>query len=119
MTPPIELAQRVLELVRAASPSAQAEAVVDRADLALTRFARSFIHQNVADSTTTVRLRLHDSGRTAGGSASVADADGRVRGQESLRVLVERTVAAVRLSPPDVHWPGLTSPTPIPAAVPV
>jgi len=137
LTAPIELAQRVLELVRAASPSAQAEVVVDRADLALTRFARSFIHQNVTDSTTTVRLRLHDAGRTTSGSASVADVDGRasssgvrgedgrrasssgVRGQESLRSLVERTVAAVRVGPADPHWPGLTTPTAVPAAVPV
>ena len=34
----------------------------------LTRFANSFIHQNVAESGTAVRLRLHVDGRTAAGS---------------------------------------------------
>ena len=40
---------------------------VDAATLALTRFANSFIHQNVADDDHTVRLRLHVDGRTAAG----------------------------------------------------
>ena len=47
------------------SPTTRAEA--------LTRFANSAIHQNVADATTTVRLRLHLDGRTAGGSTTVTD----------------------------------------------
>ena len=44
--------------------------------MALTRFANSVIHQNVADATTTVRLRLHLDGRTAAGSTTVAAGDG-------------------------------------------
>jgi predicted Zn-dependent protease len=113
MTPSLnDLAESVLDQVRAASPGAEAEVVVDRSELALTRFAQSFIHQNVADATTTVRLRLHDAGRTASASAAVTDEDG-------LRGLVDRTVAAVRVCPPDPRWPGLTAPTPVPAAVPI
>ncbi|MGS2613497.1 TldD/PmbA family protein [Micromonospora sp. LZ34] len=106
----LDLAGQVVELVRRlAGPDAQAEVVVTRADLALTRFANSFIHQNVAESTVGVRLRLHVDGRTAAGSGSLVDADG-------LRALVERTLTAARLCPPDPAWPGVTPPTPMPAA---
>ncbi|PWR06108.1 peptidase U62, partial [Micromonospora acroterricola] len=91
----LELAGRVVELVRRlGGPAAQAEAVVTRADLALTRFANSAIHQNVAESTVGVRLRLHVDGRTAAGSGSVVTTDG-------LHALVARTLAAARLCPPD------------------
>jgi len=45
----LELAGQVVELVRRlGGPATQAEAVVTRADLALTRFANSGIHQNVS-----------------------------------------------------------------------
>jgi predicted Zn-dependent protease len=103
----LALAGRVVELVRRlAGPDAQAEVTAFHAADALTRFANSAIHQNVADATTTVRLRLHLDGRTAGGSTTVTDAAG-------LDSLVERTIAAARLSPPDTAWPGLTPPTPL------
>ncbi|MFI6133848.1 metallopeptidase TldD-related protein [Micromonospora sp. NPDC051141] len=103
-----DLAARVVELVRrAAGPGAEAEVVVTRSDLALTRFANSFIHQNVAETGTAVRLRLHVDGRTAAGGGNRVDADG-------LTALVERTRAAARLAPPDPAWPGLTAPTSTP-----
>ncbi|MFG2058207.1 TldD/PmbA family protein [Micromonospora sp. NPDC048930] len=106
----LDLAGRVVELVRRlAGPDAQAEVVVTRSELALTRFANSFIHQNVAESGTTVRLRLHADGRTAAGGGSLVDAAG-------LTALVERTLAAARLCPPDPAWPGLTPPAPVPPA---
>ncbi|MFI2646412.1 TldD/PmbA family protein [Micromonospora fulviviridis] len=109
----VDLAGRVVELVRRlAGPGAEAEVVVTRADLALTRFANSFIHQNVAESATTVRLRLHADGRTAAGSGSLVDPDG-------LTALVERTLAAARLCPPDPAWPGLTPPAPVPSGAAV
>ena len=103
----LALAGRVVELVRRlAGPDAQAEVTASHSAEALTRFANSAIHQNVADATTTVRLRLHLDGRTAGGSTTVTDAAG-------LDSLVERTIAAARLSPPDTAWPGLIPPTPL------
>ncbi|MEU6075618.1 metallopeptidase TldD-related protein [Micromonospora sp. NPDC047074] len=106
----LDIAGQVVELARRlGGPDAQAEAVVTRADLALTRFANSFVHQNVAESGVRVRLRLHVGGRTATGGGSVVTPDG-------LRALVERTLAAARLCPPDPAWPGLTAPTPTPAA---
>jgi predicted Zn-dependent protease len=101
---PDDLAQRVLDLVRsAAGGAAQAEVTVQSEALALTRFANSYIHQNVADITTTVRLRLHVDGHTAAGSTTRIE-------PASLRDLVDRTVAAARLSPPDQSWPGLAAP---------
>lgn len=105
----LELAGQVLELVRQlAGPQAQAEVVATRTELALTRFANSFIHQNVAESNTAVRLRLHLNGRTAAGGGSVVTAHG-------LRELVERTLVAARLCPPDPGWSGLTPPSPMSA----
>ncbi|MEH0972395.1 metallopeptidase TldD-related protein [Micromonospora sp. CPCC 205546] len=102
----LEIAGQVVELVRRlGGPGAQAEAVVTRADLALTRFANSYIHQNVAESEVAVRLRLHVDGRTAAGNGSVVTVEG-------LRALVERTLAAARLCPPDPAWPGLAPPAP-------
>ncbi|GAA0507355.1 peptidase U62 [Paractinoplanes deccanensis] len=103
----LELAARVVELVREiAGPAADAEVMVRHDAEALTRFANSAIHQNVAEATTTIRLRLHLDGRTASSSTTVIEPAG-------LRGLVERTVTAVRLSPPDTTWPGLTPPTPL------
>jgi predicted Zn-dependent protease len=103
----LELAARVIEIVRElAGRSAEAEVNVRHDAEALTRFANSTIHQNVASAATGVRLRLHADGRTAGGSTTVTGADG-------LRALVERTLAAVRVSPVDRSWPGLAPPAPL------
>ncbi|WBC17889.1 metallopeptidase TldD-related protein [Micromonospora sp. WMMA1998] len=104
-----DLAARVVELVRrVAGPGAEAEVLVTRTDLALTRFANSSIHQNVAETGTAIQLRLHVDGRTAAGGGNRVDADG-------LAALVERTRAAARLAPADPAWPGLTTPTPTPS----
>jgi predicted Zn-dependent protease len=108
----MDIANRVLDLLRAAYASAEAEVVVYAGEHALTRFANSFVHQNMAEATTSVRLRLHTDGRTASGSSTVVDAEG-------LGGLVERTLAAARLCPPDPQWPGLAPPAPVPDGVPV
>jgi predicted Zn-dependent protease len=106
----LDLATRVLELVRQeAGADAQAEVLVARREYALTRFAVSFIHQNVADESTSVRLRVHRGGRTAGASTTLVDAAG-------LEGLVARTLEAARLLPPDPGWPGLAPPAPAPTA---
>ncbi|HWG25791.1 TldD/PmbA family protein [Actinospica sp.] len=103
----LELASRVLELARAsAGPSADVDVSVNRVALALTRFANSYIHQNVADTTTGVQLRIHSEGRTTSASSTLV-------GTDALREMVERTVAAAKVSPLDPGWPGLIGPTPV------
>jgi len=101
-------ADAVLDLVRAAVPDAEAEVLVTSTDLGLTRFANSYIHQNVSDTATRVSLRLHTDGRTATGATTLVDGDG-------LTSMVDRTVDAARLSPPDPRWAGLTAPTEVPS----
>lgn len=99
-----DLADQVLQAAkRAGGADAEVEVLVERATAGLTRFANSYIHQNVAEATTTARLRLHTGGRTATGSTTVTTPD-------ALAGLVDRTLAAARLSPPDPGWPGLTQP---------
>jgi predicted Zn-dependent protease len=71
---------------------------------ALTRFANSRIHQNMASDEAHVRLRVVvDDGRIAQASTTRVDADG-------LQRLVESTIAAARLCPPDPDYPGLAEP---------
>ncbi|MDQ1646479.1 MAG: hypothetical protein QOJ50_2663 [Cryptosporangiaceae bacterium] len=101
-----ELAGLVLDLVAKAAPDAEAEVTVLRGELALTRFAGSAIHQNVAEDTGKVRLRLHTEGRTASSSTTLTSMD-------ALEALVERTIGAARLRPEDTGWGGLTPPSPL------
>jgi len=106
------VAERVLELARGEASAADIEVAVDRTHLALTRFANSGIHQNVADDTMTVRIRLHAGGRTTSGSSTLTGADG-------LWALVERTVQAAGVAPLDPGWPGLAPVCPAPEIGPV
>ena len=59
-----DFAALAVDLVAKALPGAEVEATSDRHRLALTRFANSGIHQNVAEDSTTVRLRVHHEGRS-------------------------------------------------------
>lgn len=95
-------AARVLELVvRAAGTAAEAEVSVSRESLALTRFAESFIHQNVVDETDRVTVRVHVDGRTASASTNrISD--------EALNALVSSVLTAASLRPPDTTWAGLS-----------
>lgn len=71
---------------------------------ALTRFANSRIHQNMASDEEQVRLRVVvDDGRIAQATTTRLDPD-------SLERLVEATIAAARLCPPDPEYPGLAPP---------
>jgi len=109
-----ETAERVLQAARTAvGSSADVDVTVEHEHLALTRFANSSIHQNVASDTDTITLRIHAEGRTAINATTVTDDAG-------LAALIERTVAAVRLSPADPGWAGLSDPAtlPVPTAVP-
>ena len=94
----------MLDLVRAvAGPDSSAEVHVTSRSRALTRFARSFVHQNVVDTSERIRLRVVLDGSWAVAATDRADADSLVRA-------VESAVAAARLRPADPAFPGLAPP---------
>jgi predicted Zn-dependent protease len=93
----LETCERVLALVGA---DAEAEVTVSAGTEALTRFATSFIHQNVADDARAVHLRVALDGRVAEATVNQAD-------DASLDRLVRSAMEAARLRPVDSGWPGL------------
>jgi predicted Zn-dependent protease len=97
--------ERVLTLV---GTDAEAEVTVTAGTEALTRFATSFIHQNVADDARLVHLRVALDGRVAEATANQTDDD-------ALERLVRSTLDAARLQPVDAAWPGLSQPAPAPS----
>ena len=107
-----DLARQVLERTVAASPSADVEVSVDHNRPALTRFANSVIHQNVAEEFVQVGVRVHVDGRTASASSTVV-------GEGGLDALVGRVLAAVALAPLDPGWPGVAPPAPLGAVADV
>lgn len=93
-----EIAERVLDAARAAMPGAEIEVKADRVSVGLTRFANSYIHQNVAEDTTSVSLRAHRDGRTIALSTTTGDHN----------AFVQRAAALAALGPVDATWPGLS-----------
>ena len=85
---------------------AEAEVHVSGGSSSLTRFANSFIHQNVAEEGATVSVRLAVDGKVASGSTTNLTDEGLDR-------LVEDTMALALLRPVDRHWPGVASVAPI------
>lgn len=96
----IDVAERVLARLEA---GAEAEVTVSGGQEALTRFAVSFIHQNVADDRRSVSLRVALDGRVASSSINAWD-------DAALDRLVRNTIEACRLSPVDPGWPGVSEP---------
>jgi predicted Zn-dependent protease len=82
---------------------AEAEVTVQAGQEALTRFATSFIHQNVADEARSVHLRVAIDGKVAESTANQTDDD-------ALDRLVRAAIDAARLQPVDPGWPGLAAP---------
>ena len=87
MTDHAAIAQRVIELV---GDRAEAQATVVTGESALTRFANSFIHQNVADATRAVTVKVAIDGKVAKGT------DNRIE-DAALSDLVDRTLEAAKL----------------------
>ncbi|HEX2221796.1 MAG TPA: metallopeptidase TldD-related protein, partial [Candidatus Limnocylindria bacterium] len=94
------LAQRVLERVPS---SAEAEVRVELGREGLTRFARSFIHQNLSGEGCRVTLRLSLVGRVAASSTNSSD-------DPALDRLVSTALEAARVQPVDHGWPGVAQP---------
>jgi len=105
MNAPEHIAQRLVEMV---GDRAEAEATVTTGEAALTRFANSFIHQNVAEATPAVSVKVAVDAKVARGTDTRTD-------DAALAALVERTLEAARLSPADPEWPGLAPTADLPA----
>lgn len=104
MTAPLERCEQVLDLV-----GDRGEAIVSATSgvAALTRFANSAIHQNVAEDASSLFVKVIVDGRSASASTTRTDT-------EALRAVVDRTIAAAHLRPPDPDWPGLAPPAAAP-----
>lgn len=100
-TEPMATAERVLDLVRRRAAAAEADVTVRRGTEALTRFARSFIHQNVAQETNSLSLRVALDGRSSGAKLDARPDD------DALGRLVEGALEAARVRPADPDWPGI------------
>jgi PmbA protein len=97
------LAARVLEVA-----GGQSEVVVSDIDRSLTRFTQNAIHQNVAASNATLRVRTIAEGRT-GVAATNAHTD------EAIRTTVARAKAIAALAPRDDETPQLQHHASVPA----
>ncbi|HYM83364.1 MAG TPA: TldD/PmbA family protein, partial [Candidatus Dormibacteraeota bacterium] len=84
-----------------------AEVLVMAEDSALTRFANSEIHQNVAESNVSVNVRFVDGTRVGVAASSRTDAEG-------LRALAETAGTIARHSAEREDWGGLPEAGPIP-----
>src|SRR6188474_3722660 len=83
----------------------EAEALVMAEDSALTRFANSEIHQNVAETNVVINLRVVVGKRVGVASSGRTDAEG-------LRRLAENATAIARVTEELEDWAGLPGPTP-------
>ena len=101
----MDMCDHVLELV---GDRAEAQVTVSTGRSALTRFANSSIHQNVAEEFRGARLKVSVGGRVASSGTDRVEAGGIDR-------LVERTLEAARMRAVDPDWPGLAPPSPAPA----
>jgi PmbA protein len=82
----------------------EAEALVNSDDSALTRFANSEIHQNVAETNVSINLRVVIGKRIGVASTDRTDAEG-------LRRLAQNAAAIARVVEELVDWSGLPDPT--------
>ena len=98
MSRTIEIASSVLDHV---GDRAEAEIVVTGGESALTRFANSFIHQNVATEGYDVSLRVAVDGKVNAATTTSL---------ENLDKFVDDTIGIAHLQRVDESWPGLTPP---------
>ncbi len=96
----VELGEAVLRQLPA---SADAVVAVSWGRHALTRFANSRIHQNVASERISVSLKVAEGGRVASARTNRTSTEG-------LAEMVARARAAVAVVPHDAAWPGVTGP---------
>jgi predicted Zn-dependent protease len=104
MTDPRVAADRIIDLI---GDRADAEATVTVGRSELTRFANSFIHQNVGEEYVAVRLRVAAEGRVAAVTGNRAD-------DAALSNLVDGALTVAATQPVDADWPGVTPPVAVP-----
>ena len=91
------IADRILDACRGAD---EAEIAIQTSRMGLTRFANSFIHQNVAEETTAAQLVVNVGGRIGRVGSNQLHAEGITR-------LAANALEIARLSPPDADHPGM------------
>jgi predicted Zn-dependent protease len=101
----LALAERVLEHAEREGVS-ESEALVMSEDAALTRFANSQIHQNVAETNETINLRVAVGKRVGVASSGRTD-------DEGIRRLAANAAAMARVVEELEDWGGLPEPGPI------
>lgn len=101
----LERASRALELALIAGAES-AEALGASGSSALTRFAGNRIHQNVAETDTSVSIRAVLGTRVGVASTNRAD-------DASLAACADAALRAARSAPQDPEFPGLPAPNPI------
>ncbi len=99
------LVSEVLEMV---GDRCEAEVLVDVGTSSLTRFANSFIHQNVSEDVEEVTLKVAREGRVASSTTTATTAAALAR-------FVEATLEAAGAQPIDDGWPGLGEPVQSPS----
>ncbi|HEX6382739.1 MAG TPA: TldD/PmbA family protein, partial [Acidimicrobiia bacterium] len=109
MSAPAEICQAVLDRV---GNRGEAQVTAQQGRPALTRFANSFIHQNVGEAGVSVSLKLALPASTDGGWRVAAASTTRVD-TAGLTALVDGALAAAALRPVDPDWPGLAAPAPV------
>src|SRR5664279_4049153 len=95
-------AEEIFDRVLKYSTADETEANVASSSYALTRFANNTIHQNVAEETSWLSVRLVSEGRMARASTNQFD-------EASIRRLCENALALAKLQPPDpdlLRMPG-------------
>jgi PmbA protein len=96
---PDELLDRALSM----ASQGEAEVMLQVREAALTRFANSAIHQNVAERDASVRIRVREEGRTGVASTNRLD-------DEGLRDAIDRAGEICRLASPNPELPPLAGP---------
>ena len=87
-------AEEIFDRVLKYSTAEETEVLVSSSAFALTRFANNTIHQNVAEESTTLSVRVVTEGRMARASTNKFD-------EQSVRETCEGVLALARLQPPD------------------
>jgi predicted Zn-dependent protease len=100
---PAALCEQVLDLV---GDRAEAQVTASQSRPGLTRFANSFIHQNVGEAGVSVSLKVALADSENGGWRVAAASTTRVD-IAGLSALVDGALAAAALRPVDPDWPGL------------